>query len=57
MSKKDEIKKKRLGKFIKQNRRLPVLASIRTKRRLETNKFTRDWRHVRIRKKVDINGK
>ncbi|ASI14206.1 50S ribosomal protein L39e [Candidatus Mancarchaeum acidiphilum] len=57
MSKKDITKKRRLGKFLKQKRRIPVLATIRTKRRLESNKFARDWRHTKIRSKVDLDGK
>jgi len=53
MSKKDPLKKRKLGKFIKQNRgRLPILFSLKTKKFGETNKYgNRDWRHSRIRKK------
>ena len=50
MSKKDLNKKMHLGKMLKKNRRIPVLAVVRTHRKVETNKFQRDWRHRKIRK-------
>lgn len=51
MSKKDSHKKRRLGKKLKQSRRIPVLATIRTHRRIQYNMFSRDWRHKKIRLK------
>jgi ribosomal protein L39E len=49
MSKKSVEKKLRLGKKLKENRRIPVLAILRTHRRIEYNKFQRDWRHRKLR--------
>lgn len=43
--------KRRLGKKLKQARRIPVLATVRTHRRLQFNMFARDWRHRKIRLK------
>ena len=50
MTKKTNYEKRRLGKKLKQNRRMPVLATIRTHRRLQFNMFSRDWRHKKIKK-------
>ena len=52
MSKKSMTKKLMLGKRNKQNRRIPVLAVLRTHRRLEYNYLKRNWR----RKKLRIKG-
>jgi ribosomal protein L39E len=52
MTKKTSYEKRRLGKKLKQSRRMPVLATIRTHRRIQFNMFSRDWRHKKI-KKVD----
>lgn len=49
MSKKSFKKKIALGKQMKRNRRLPVLAMVRTHRRLQSNKFARDWRHRKLK--------
>ncbi|MGC8628806.1 MAG: 50S ribosomal protein L39e [Candidatus Micrarchaeia archaeon] len=49
MSKKSLKKKLMLGKRLKQNRRIPVLALLRTHRRIEYNKFQRDWRHRKLK--------
>jgi len=49
MSKKSVEKKLRLGKKLKENRRIPVLAMLRTHRRIEYNKFQRDWRRRKLR--------
>jgi len=38
-----------LGKKLKENRRIPVLAILRTHRKIEYNKFQRDWRHRKLR--------
>lgn len=50
MSKKSAVKKRMLGSKLKQNRRMPVLAMLRTHRKIQFNKFQRDWR----RRKLDI---
>lgn len=49
MSKKSFAKKMMLGKRLKRNRRMPVLAMVRTHRRLQSNKFQRDWRHRKLK--------
>jgi ribosomal protein L39E len=49
MSKKSFKKKMMLGKALKRNRRMPVLAMVRTHRRLQSNKFQRDWRHRKLK--------
>lgn len=49
MSKKSINKKRRLGKKLKQNRRMPLLASLRTHRRLQSNMFARNWRRQKMR--------
>jgi len=49
MGKKSLKKKLMLGKQLKRNRRMPVLAMVRTHRRLQTNKFARDWRHRKLK--------
>ncbi len=49
MGKKEARKKSRLGKALKRNRRIPILAIVRTHRRIEYNKFQRDWRHRKLR--------
>jgi ribosomal protein L39E len=50
MTKKSGEMKRRLGRKLKQNRRMPVLATVRTHRRLQFNTFARDWRHKKIKK-------
>lgn len=50
MTKKTSERKRMLGKKLKQSRRIPVLATIRTHRRLQFNMFSRDWRHRKIKK-------
>lgn len=50
MSKKTRSTKMKLGKKLKQARRMPLLASVRTHRRLQSNRFARNWR----RQKLDI---
>ena len=49
MSKKSTYKKRRLGKKLKQSRRMPLLARLRTHRRMETNTYSRDWRRNKMR--------
>jgi ribosomal protein L39E len=54
MSKKSAYKKRRLGKKLKQTRRIPLLATLRTHRRLQQNRFSRNWRSQKIKfKDVD----
>ena len=38
-----------LGKAAKRSRRIPMLAILRTHRKIESNMFRRDWRHRRIK--------
>lgn len=49
MSKKDSNKKRRLGKKHKQSRRLPLLATLRTHRKTQQNRFQRNWRSQKIK--------
>lgn len=49
MSKKTRAKKSSLGNRLKRNRRVPVLAILRTHRKLQHNLFQRDWRHRKLR--------
>lgn len=48
MGKKSARKKQRLGSKLKQNRRIPVLAILRTHRRIQSNLFQRDWRRRKL---------
>ncbi|MFH2105870.1 MAG: 50S ribosomal protein L39e [Candidatus Micrarchaeota archaeon] len=49
MSKKDSEKKGRLAKAKKQNRRLPIFVTIRTKRKVQANNSRRNWRRDKIK--------
>ena len=49
MSKKSPYKKKRLGKMFKRSRRMPLLATLRTHRRMQQNKFARSWRTTKLK--------
>ncbi|MFI5412432.1 MAG: 50S ribosomal protein L39e [Candidatus Micrarchaeales archaeon] len=49
MSKKSSYKKRRLGKKLKQSRRMPLLATLRTHRHIQQNIFTRNWRSRKLR--------
>jgi ribosomal protein L39E len=49
MSKKTRSKKMKLGKKLKQSRRLPILTALRTHRRVQQNRFKRDWRRRKMR--------
>jgi large subunit ribosomal protein L39e len=53
VSKKSLKKKMRLGKALKRNRRIPVLAMVRTRRKIQHNKFQRDWRSRKLRIKEE----
>jgi len=46
-------KKEALGKKLKQNRRVPLVASAKTKRKFATNKKARHWRHRKLKLKVE----
>jgi len=48
MGKKSLKKKLMLGNKLKQNRRIPVLAVLRTHRRVQSNRFQRDWRRRKL---------
>ncbi|MCL4365221.1 MAG: 50S ribosomal protein L39e [Candidatus Marsarchaeota archaeon] len=49
MGKKTLRKKMRLGRKLKQNGRMPVLAVLKTHRRIQYNKKQRDWRRRKLR--------
>ncbi len=49
MSKKTRTLKMKLGKRMKQSRKLPFIARIRTHQRLQFNVFKRDWRRTKMR--------
>ena len=53
MSKKSRNFRVMLGNRIKRARRLPLLASLRTHRRLQSNLFGRDWRKSKLKLNVD----
>ncbi len=49
MGKKTLDRKKRLAKAERQNRRLPIFVTIRTKRRITANLIRRNWRTDKLR--------
>lgn len=51
MTKKSPRKKSRLGKKNRQNRRVPTFVMIRTKRKVQNNPRSRNWRTDKIKKK------
>ncbi|MFI5412507.1 MAG: 50S ribosomal protein L39e [Candidatus Micrarchaeales archaeon] len=53
MTRNTQYKKRRLGKKIKQSRRLPLLTRLRTHQRLQQNTFKRDWRRTKMRLEND----
>ena len=53
MGKKSVTKKMKLAKRLKMNRRMPILAVVRTHRRVQSNRFQRDWRRRKLRIKDD----
>ncbi|MCL5262618.1 MAG: 50S ribosomal protein L39e [Candidatus Marsarchaeota archaeon] len=55
MSKKSQYKKRRLGKQLKRSRRMPLLATLRTHRRVQYNRYARDWRRTKLRKKIKMD--
>ncbi|MDE1823571.1 MAG: 50S ribosomal protein L39e [Candidatus Micrarchaeota archaeon] len=54
MSKKSQKLKMRLGKKLKQNRRVPALAMLRTHRSVQYNRFQRSWRHRKMRLSKEV---
>ena len=48
MGKKSLKKKMMLGNKLKANRRIPVLAVLRTHRKVQFNMFKRDWRRRKL---------
>ncbi len=48
MTKKSNLKKRRLGKALKKSRKMPLLAVVRTHRRLQSNLFARNWRRTKL---------
>ena len=53
MTRKSRNLKMRLGKKLKQSRRLPLLTRLRTHQKLQQNKYKRDWRRTKMRLKTD----
>ncbi|HUC38725.1 MAG TPA: hypothetical protein VL944_01175 [Candidatus Acidoferrum sp.] len=49
MTKKSRTKKMRLGKEMKKSRRIPLLAIVRTHRRVQQNLFGRNWRRHKLK--------
>ena len=49
MGKKGSDKKKRLTKAKRKNRRIPAFAIIRTKRKVSSNRYRREWRTDKLR--------
>ncbi|HID42268.1 MAG TPA: 50S ribosomal protein L39e [Archaeoglobaceae archaeon] len=49
MGKKTIGVKKRLGKFLKQNRRAPVWITMKTKRRVFSSPKRRNWRSTKLK--------
>ncbi len=49
MGKKSAKKKMMLGKAGKRNRRIPVLAILRTHRHVQYNRFQRNWKRNKLR--------
>ncbi len=48
MTKKTLLKKRRLGKATRQNRRLPIFVAVRTKRKTTQNIKRRAWRTQKL---------
>ncbi|MFH1094968.1 MAG: 50S ribosomal protein L39e [Candidatus Micrarchaeota archaeon] len=49
MSKKSPVKKARLGKALKQNRRIPLFVIAKTNRRVTQNNSRRAWRSSKLK--------
>jgi ribosomal protein L39E len=52
MGKKSQKKKMMLANRLKRNRRMPILAVVRTHRRVQQNRFQRNWRARKLRIKA-----
>jgi large subunit ribosomal protein L39e len=50
---KSAARKRKLGKAIRQNRRMPLFVVAKTKRRVTQNRMRRDWRHEKMDLKED----
>lgn len=50
---KSAMRKRRLGKAAKQNRRMPLFVVARTKRRVTVNRMQRNWRREKLKMKED----
>ena len=53
MTKKTQLKKMRLGHKLKQSRRTPLLARLRTHRKMQQNLYARNWRRQKLRIKEE----
>ena len=51
MGKKDKRKKMRLAKAARQNRRMPIFVTVRTKRKVMWNNRSRNWRTEKLKAK------
>ena len=49
MTKKTNMVKRRLGKALKKSRRIPLLAIVRTHRRIQANNNARNWRRTKLK--------
>ena len=49
MGKKSNLKKQRLGKALKKSRRIPLMAIVRTHRKIQSNNFARNWRRTKLK--------
>ena len=49
MSKRTLLKKKKLAKATRKNKRIPAFVMIRTKRKITQNRYKRDWRTDKLR--------
>lgn len=49
MGKKSLEKKLTLGRYLKRNRRIPIMAIGKSHRRLQYNLFQRNWRRSKLR--------
>ncbi|MFH1471007.1 MAG: 50S ribosomal protein L39e [Candidatus Micrarchaeota archaeon] len=49
---KSQARKKRLGKEVKKNKRLPVFVVAKTNRRISSNPRRRHWRHRKLKLKI-----
>jgi len=50
---KSAVRKRKLGKFAKQNRRMPLFVVAKTKRKVTVNRMQRNWRREKLGLKED----